>query len=87
MSQQVDNTAISQIRDMVLSQFIEEKLAALIAQQSSCQKTFQLNPLNVCILSASVSVASWTPPALKTSFATLPAMRLRVLVALSAPIK
>jgi uncharacterized protein YfdQ (DUF2303 family) len=27
MSQQVDNTAISQIRDMVLSQFIEEKLA------------------------------------------------------------
>lgn len=27
MSQQVDNTAINQIRDMVLSQFIEEKLA------------------------------------------------------------
>lgn len=27
MSQQVDNTAITQIRDMVLSQFIEEKLA------------------------------------------------------------
>jgi uncharacterized membrane protein len=88
MSQQLDSSAINQVKELVLSGYHLNDIHGLACPTALLPENTSVESLERFALSVSVSAVPWTRPALMISFAILSLMprKKKKLVALSMPI-